>query len=218
MGARSAAPNLMIKVPATPRGHRRRSAQLIARRHQRQRHAALRAGCLRAGRGGLHRRARSAGRRAAAIRQRVASVASFFVSRIDTAVDALIDDRLPKPPTTARERAAPAWRCAARWRSPTPSSPTSGISELFSSPRWQRAGRARRADAAPAVGQHRHQERQLSRRGLRRGADRARHGQHDPAADARPRSAITGGRARASPRTSRPRATRCARSPRPASR
>ena len=57
--------------------------------------------------------------------------------------------------------------------------------ELFSGPRWQALAEPGRADAAPAVGQHRHEESQLSRRPLRRGADRARHGQHDSARDLR---------------------------------
>ena len=53
--------NLMIKVPAHAGGHPR-DPPADRGGHQRQRHAALRAGCLRAGGRGLHRRARSAGR------------------------------------------------------------------------------------------------------------------------------------------------------------
>ena len=77
----------------------------------------------------------------------MASVASFFVSRIDTAVDKLIEARLGQT-TDAAERLA-LTASGARSRSPTPSSPTSATSA--SSP--DRAGRRcgqRRPDAAAA--------------------------------------------------------------------
>ena len=47
-------------------------------------------------------------------------MASFFVSRIDTAIDAQIDARLPILPMRACSDCFS--RCGARWRSPTPSS------------------------------------------------------------------------------------------------
>ena len=205
--------NLMIKVPATPEGIPRDLAADCGR-HQRQRHAALRAGSLRARRGGLHRRARGAGR----ARRRsvaVASVASFFVSRIDTAIDAAVDARLANTAERASARSSRMLR--ARWRLPTRSSAYQRYQELFSSARWRALGRARRADAAAPLGEHRHEERQLPRRAVRRGADWPRHRQHDAAADG---GGVQGSRpsSREPRRGFEARTTRCARSPKPASR
>ena len=84
--------NLMIKVPATPQGIP--AIQRAHRRgHQRQRDAALRPGRVRTGGRGVHRGTGEARARGGDPR-RVASVASFFISRIDTAIDALIAARL----------------------------------------------------------------------------------------------------------------------------
>ena len=54
---------------------------------------------------------------------RIASVASFFVSRVDTAVDRLLDERIGA--AAGERRAAARARCAARPPSRKPSSPTS---------------------------------------------------------------------------------------------
>ena len=137
--------NLMVKVPATAPGLP--AIRTLTRRgHQRQRHPALLAGGLRAGRRGLSRRPRGprgAGRRSA----QVASVASFFVSRIDTAVDKL--DRGRARQAQRQRRAAPRSRaCAARSRSPTPSSPTSATSASSPAP----AGRSSRPRARSRSG------------------------------------------------------------------
>ena len=76
--------------------------------------------------------------------KQVASVASFFVSRIDTAIDALIAARLK------RRRMRTSRRCCAaspaRWRSPTPSSPISAIassSAARAGRRWPTGARRR---------------------------------------------------------------------------
>ena len=90
----------------------------------------------------------------------IASVASFFVSRVDTKADALL-------PAGSRRCAgaiavANAHRAYGRYR------------ERFGDARWERARRRRRPPAAAAVGQHRDEEPGLLGRPLRRGADRAR--------------------------------------------
>ena len=72
--------------------------------------------------------------------RQVASVASFFVSRIDTAVDKLLDEAIAATNDPARARDART-ACAARPRSPTPSSPIGGIKRLFAGPRWERLAR-----------------------------------------------------------------------------
>ena len=113
--------------------------------------------------------------------QQVASVASFFVSRIDVAVDKLIEEGSRRPNEPASARRWPA--CAARSRSPTPSSPISATSVSSAGAALGEAAGQGRARAAPALGEHRHQEQGLQRRSLCRGADRSRHGQHDAAGD-----------------------------------
>ena len=159
---RLARPNVMIKVPATEAGIAA-IEELTARgvnvnvtllfsveRYEQVIDAYLR---------GLER-ARRAGEPIDAI----ASVASFFVSRVDTKADA-----------AARRPTRP---CAAAWRRQRPA-------RLQPLPRALRrralggAARRRRPPAAAAVGQHRDQEPRLLRRALRRGADRSRRGQHD---------------------------------------
>ena len=109
--------------------------------------------------------ARADGGRAA---RAIASVASFFLSRIDTKVDA----QLP------RTR-----RCAAASRSPAPASPTSATWPSSPGPSGSASSAWAPAPAA-AVGEHRHQEPRLLRRALRLRADRPRRGQHDARADA----------------------------------
>ena len=58
---------------------------------------------------------------------KIASVASFFVSRIDVAVDKIIEERLREAHKTPKQRQELA-NFAARSRSPTPSLPTSATS------------------------------------------------------------------------------------------
>ena len=89
----------------------------------------------------------------------VASVASFFVSRIDTSIDAALEARLSKAADARDAAAAPVARrqgCdrerEARLRA---------IPGAVQRPALARPGRARRADAAAPVGQHGDEERQL---------------------------------------------------------
>ena len=67
---------------------------MLGRGDQHQHHAALLDRRLRAGRLRLHRRARERGRPRAQPIDRIASVASFFVSRVDTLVDKLLDEKI----------------------------------------------------------------------------------------------------------------------------
>ena len=83
--------------------------------------------------------------------ERVASVASFFVSRIDQSIEALVASRLELPiPLPPIARCA---RSTARWRLPTPSSPTRPT--RTSSParggrRWRAGARGRSGCCGPA--------------------------------------------------------------------
>ena len=84
-------PNLFIKIPATLEGLQA-IEDTIANGHPGQRHADLLAGAPPQGRRGLRprRRALRQGRRRS--RGRLASVASFFVSRVDTEADKRLDE------------------------------------------------------------------------------------------------------------------------------
>ena len=108
---------------------------------------------------------------AAADVARLASVASFFVSRVDTAVD------------KAAGSAGRAPSCKAKSPSPTPRSLTPA-SRSFSPLRAGRNWPAGRACPAPAVGQHRHQEPGLFRHALRGRAGWPAHGQYPAASHA----------------------------------
>ncbi len=118
----------------------------------------------------------------------VSSVASFFISRIDSMVDAMVKAKL-KTSTDPKEQAllkslpgkvaiANAKLTYRRYK------------EIFSGSRLGCARKERRADAARAVGQHEHERSDLFGRSVCRGTDRAGHGEHHAAADARgfPRS------------------------------
>ena len=175
--------NLMIKVPAHAGRHARDSAA-DQRRHQRQRHAAVRAGRLRAGGARPTSPGSKRSRRRGGDPSRVASVASFFVSRIDTAIDAIVDARLEtRRRTRASRRLLRSLARQGRHRQRQAGLPA--VPGALQRPALAGARRAGRADAAAAVGQHRHQEPRLPRRRVRGGAHRTRHGQHDAAADAR---------------------------------
>ena len=105
-------PNMMIKIPATKaglpgdhRGHRPR--------HQRQRHADLLAGALPRGHGRLPGRPGEGEGRGPGPRPTIHSVASFFVSRVDTEIDKRLDaarhatrPARPQGQGGARQRAA----------------------------------------------------------------------------------------------------------------
>ena len=84
-------PNLFIKIPATQGGPARDRGD-DRRRHPGQRHADLLARAPPRGRRGLRPRPAAPRRRAAATSSTMASVASFFVSRVDTEADKRLDE------------------------------------------------------------------------------------------------------------------------------
>ncbi len=104
---------------------------------------------------------------------RVASVASFFVSRVDTAVDAALDADGTAEALALRGRAAVANAKLAYSR----------FEELFGGAAF--APLAERGGSGPAavVGKHQQQEPELQGRDLRRGAHRFRHRQHPAGRD-----------------------------------
>ena len=133
-------------------------------RRQRQRHPALLHRSLRGGDRGLSERARAPSRGRGEPVDRIASVASLFVSRVDTKADAALP---PDSPLRGRVAVANALVAYARYRQPA--SPASA---------GQRLRRPRRQAAAPALGQHRDQDPSYSDVRLRRAPDRSRRHQH----------------------------------------
>ena len=129
-------------------------------RRQRQRHAAVLRRALRAGDRGLPAPASSGGSRRGEPVDAIASVASFFVSRVDAKADALLPAGSPLR-GQRRDRQRPA-------------APTGATATRFAGERWQALRDAGASAAASAVGEHRHQGPRLLRRALRRAADRAR--------------------------------------------
>ena len=123
----------------------------------------------------------------------LASVASFFVSRVDSACDKLLKDKAAAAPELAA-------RCEALLGKLAIANAKMAYEiyeRTIASPRWTQAGRGRRAPAAPAVGVDRHQGPALPRHLLRRCADGRRHRRHGSARDAGrlPRSRQAGGAA-----------------------
>ena len=97
----------------------------------------------------------------------IASVASFFVSRVDTEIDKRLD-KLGADALAARARPAIANAQLAY----------QAYEEVFASDRWQALEAEGRRAAAAAVGLDRRQEPGVQRHHVRQRADRARHGQH----------------------------------------
>ena len=117
--------------------------------HQRQRHAAVLAEGLRRGRRGLSGRSRSAVASGGDPSQ-VASVASFFVSRIDSAVDKELDDKIAKANDPDREGAARSAEGQGRDRQRQ--ARLSGLQASCSPATAGRSWKPRRQAAAAAVG------------------------------------------------------------------
>ena len=150
----------------------RRDRGLHREGHLDQRHADLLARALRGGGRGVHARARAARRRRRRPEQ-VSSVASFFVSRVDTEADRRLDE-IGGQATTAgqardREREAR-----------LPALPGDVLRPALGVPRRQ----GRDAATLP-LGLDLDEEPGLPRRPLRRGADRAGHREHDAGRDGR---------------------------------
>ena len=110
-------------------------------------------------------------RRAEGLELSVNSVASFFVSRVDTNVDRKLEQlgRSDLAGTAALANARAAYR---------------RFKEMFSGPDWDALAAAGGSGPAAAVGLDRDQEPALLRHDVRRRADRAAHRQHDAACDA----------------------------------
>ena len=123
--------------------------------------------------------------------KQVASVASFFISRIDTAIDMLIAARLQAG--TRCERGKRAARLDRKGRDCQRQADLPAVSGALQRAPLAGPGWPRRPNTAAALGQHGDQESRLPRCGLHRGADRARYRQHDASCDlrrvSRPRTA-----------------------------
>ena len=153
-------------------GHRRRRRADPGddrRGPQHQRHVDLQPRPLPGGDGGVHRRARGVrghrrrrpvegGERGAASSSRVSTPRSIAGSR----------------PSAPRRRS----RCAARRRVAQAQAGLPGVRGDVLRAALGGARRPRRPGAAPAVGEHVHEEPRLPRHALRRQPDRAAHGQH----------------------------------------
>ncbi len=109
----------------------------------------------------------------------VASVASFFVSRIDSLVDSLLDAKIKEVEESVRSGALP--QPAGQNRDRQRQARLSVVQKYFQRSALARACGARRADPAPALGQHQHEESGLPRRDVRRRTHRSRYGRHDSA-------------------------------------
>jgi len=148
--ARIGRPNVMIKIPATKAGlpaieeliasgiHVNATLLFSVERYVEVAEAFIR---------GIRRRYENG----AEVR-RIASVASFFVSRVDAAVDKALADRTGS---------ASSWE-RTKLESRLPPLPET----VFRQPLW-RAAAGGRPETTPAVGQHRHQEPRLQRHTLR---------------------------------------------------
>ena len=134
---------------------------------------------------GLERRA-AAGKPIDAL----ASVASFFVSRVDGKVDAALEKAgrsdLQGKAAIANARVA-----------------YESFQRIFSGPRWEALAAQGRQRPAAALGVDVDQEPRLPGHALRRRADRARHGQHDARRDDRGGARPRHGRAHDRPRRRR---------------
>ena len=110
---------------------------------------------------------------------RIASVASFFVSRIDVTVERLIEERLART-KDARERAE---LMGLRGKIAVANAKLAYQRFLrrFAGARWEKLKASGRARAEAAVGEHGDQESSLQRRALRGRADRCRHGEYHAA-------------------------------------
>ena len=117
----------------------------------------------------------------------VASVASFFISRIDTLVDTQLSARLKNATGSDRDRLQSLHRQGGHRQR---QADLRTLRQDLQRPTLGEAAAPGRADTARAVGEHQHEEPELSRRAVRRGAHRTRHRQHNPARDLRrvPRS------------------------------
>ena len=171
--------NVLIKIPATVEGLEAITAD-PGRRHQRERHPDLLAGALPRGHQRLPHRAGAAKANGHDL-SKIHSVASFFVSRVDTEIDASAERH--------RHRRSPGPARQGRRGQRPPGLP--GLRGVLHLRALERAGRGRRQRAAPAVGLHRREGPGPAGHPLRHRAVRTEHGEHhagkDPRRHRRPR-------------------------------
>ena len=190
-------PNLMIKVPATPRRHPGHPA-VHQRGHQRQRHAAVRAGQYETVARGLHRGTRETGRPGGDPEQR-RQRRQLLRQPHRQPGRRHAQGAAAKQPTDAERAGSAARACSARWRSPTPSSRTSATRSIFCGSRlgrrWPSKGAQTQRLLWASTSTKNPSYRDVH---LRRGADRPRHGQHHSAGHLRrlPRSRQAAGQPR----------------------
>jgi transaldolase/glucose-6-phosphate isomerase len=110
----------------------------------------------------------------------VASVASFFVSRIDSVVDKQLDDKIAKANDPSEKERLAALKGKVAIANGLP-----GLSETVFRPALGQAGRQGGKAAAAAVGLDRHQEQGLPRCSLCRGTDRKEYRQYRATGNAR---------------------------------
>ena len=201
--ARARRPAERLREDSRHRAGPRRDRGLHRRRPLDQRHAHLLARAPRRRRRGVRARARAArrGRRRPAP---VASVASFFVSRVDTEADRRLDE-LGRDDLQGKLAIANAKLAYQPYL------------DVFSGARWEALAAAGAQRAALPVGVDVDQEPRVPRRALRRGADRAGHGEHDAARDDRRLPGSRRGPRDTLPRASTRRARCSTSSPRPVS-
>ena len=154
----------MIKIPATVEGLEA-ITETIAAGHQRQRHADLQPRALPRGHRRLPRPASRRPRRPASTCRRIHSVASFFVSRVDTEIDKRLDRH--------RHRRGPRAEEQGGHRQRAPRLP--GLRGAVRHRARQGAHRGRRQRAAAAVGVDRRQGPEPARHALRHRARRPEH-------------------------------------------
>ena len=143
------------------------------RGHQRQRHADLLAGALRRGHRRLHGRP-GAGRGGGPDISTIASVASFFVSRVDTEVDKRLD-KIGTPEAAALRGKAAIANARLAYEL---------YEQRLATARWQALARPGRQGAAAAVGVDLHQGPGLRGHHVRGRAGGPGHGQHHAGGDA----------------------------------
>ena len=105
---------------------------------------------------------------------KIGSVASFFVSRIDTAVDKRLDkldDKEAADELRGKAAIANAKLAYVQYKA------------LFSGPRWEASRSSGRQDAAPSLGFDQHEKSDLQRHDVCRGSHRSRYRGHHSAGD-----------------------------------
>ena len=139
----------------------------------------------------------------------VASVASFFVSRIDSLVDGQLAEKLKTATGADKARLE---SLVGKVAIANAKMAYQSFKRIFSGPAWEALAAKGAHGPARALGQHRHQEPGLPRRDLHRGADRAGHREHGAAGHAvgvpRPRPAPRQPRGRPGRRQGHPRQPR----------